>query len=103
MNYVNVLHFSRNKINKENKATSKIENKLKLITLTLYQIGYITRQRKELFQVTLEHVLVYCLGGVHSKEKQVGNNFKLYSVFIIGSSICIINLKALYVYIRIEQ
>lgn len=38
--------FLKTKISKENRANPKIGNKLKLITLTLYQIGYITIQRK---------------------------------------------------------
>lgn len=44
LNYVNVLYFLKNKINRENKVNPKIENRLKLITLTRYQIGYIITQ-----------------------------------------------------------
>lgn len=76
LNYVNVLYFLKNKTNRENKVNPKIENRLKLITLTRYQIGYIITQwkehRKELLQVTLEYVvLVYILGGIYSKEKKI--------------------------------
>lgn len=54
------------------------------ITLTLYQIGYITTQRKELFLVTLEDVLlVYILGKVYSKEKRIANTFKLSFIVLL--------------------
>lgn len=55
----------------------KTENKLKQISLTLYQVVSIIAQREKLFQVTLEHstLTVMSLLEIWYKNKELQNSF----------------------------
>lgn len=55
----------------------KTENKLKQISLTLYQVVSIITQREKLFQVTLEHstLTVMSLLEIWYKNKELQNSF----------------------------
>lgn len=55
----------------------KTENKLKQISLTLYQVVSIIAQREKLFQVTLENstLTVMSLLEIWYKNKELQNSF----------------------------
>lgn len=55
----------------------KTENKLKQISLTLYQVVSIIAQREKFFQVTLEHstLTVMSLLEIWYKNKELQNSF----------------------------